>query len=769
MLRAVYVTDTLADVRMVRELAARSASFTVLAPASMGDRIVNFDAGSSFSVVRLPGGRLAFVGRAAWWLVRNRRRFDVAFTLDSLLAALAANVARRLGGPAVVLQLGRPVVDYVRCQDRVLPRPVHRLKVAVTVGLTRLNERMADGAGCVSDYVRDDVAHRNRQARTIYAYGVDTDVFSAVRTRAEARVELGLPADAPVVLYRSRIAPEKDPRTFVEAVGCLRAAGRAVHAIYQGGEIAEFREVAEAAGVEVQLVDAVPPEDLPLWYIAADVAVQTSRAEGLGISPLEALACGTPVVVTATGGLPETVDGGRCGIIVPPGDPEATAGAVARLLDDPELSAAFAQRGRQLVRERFGSSAAFAAWMDLAGDVVARRRGSRRAPARRRVLFVNHETRLSGGERDLVDLVRALDPTRVEMHAALPDDGPLAAALREHGVEMHLVPMAMSLRKLSRWRLARRPDAALRQGLAMLVTAGRLTVLVRRLRPDVVHTNSMKAHLLAVPAARLGRVPLVWHVRDVLERSWLQRVFLVVARVGPRRIACLSEAAAEPLRIGALASKVRVVYNGIRLQPLEVDDVRAERTRFGAGDGDVLVGMVGQIAHWKGQDVFIEAAGILASRRPDLRFGLVGECLFPENEADYEAALKARIGELGLGDRLVWAGHLDPIDPVMAAFDLCVHASRLPEPFGRVVVEAMAAGTPVIASTRGAGPELVTPAVGRLVEPGDPVALADAIDELTADPAARAAASVAARAQAARFDISMTAAAVENLWDELDQ
>lgn len=731
---------------------------TFLGPGALGDRLTNSwppRPGARVERVVLPGPRLVFALRTVVWLVRHRKRFDVAFVLDNLVAALAANIAHRLGGPPVILQLGRPTLDYVRCQRGLRPRAFQAVRELGARLLVSTNDRLAHGVGAISGYVATDPARRNGNVRIVRWYGVDLEAFAPLWTRTEARRHLGLPTGTPIVMYRSRIAPEKDPDAFLRAISLLRAEGRDLVALYMGGEWEEFAARARELGVDVVARKPSSMDEIPMWYVAADVDVQTSRAEGLGISPLEALACGTPVVVSDCGGLPEVVDGGRCGALTPPGAHTAVARAIASFLDDPDRAAEVARVGREWVRDGFDASAAFTAWTDLAKTVARSRRW--------RVLFVDHETRLSGGQRDLTDLVGALDPERIEVHAALSGDGELADALRAHGAVVHIVDVAPSLRRASRFRLARRPDLALRHAAAASAAAWRVARLARRLRPDVVHSNSLKAHLLASPAAVVARAKNVWHVRDILD-GWLSDAWRVLAGVLADRVVCLSEVAAEPFRRGRVASKVRVVYNGIRLRPVEAREVERWRTDLGATDGEPVIGIVGQLAHWKGQDTFIEAAALVAQVLPDARFAVVGECLFPDNEREYAASLRSTAGRLGLDGRLRFVGHAEPIEPVMAALDVCVHASRLPEPFGRVIVEAMAQGTPVVASALGAGPELVPDGAGRLVRPDDPDELARAITDVIDG---RACTAPAAREAAKAFDIGRTAAGVLAVYEEL--
>lgn len=378
------------------------------------------------------------------------------------------------------------------------------------------------------------------------------------------------------------------------------------------------------------------------------------------------------------------------------------------------------------------------------------------------VLFVDHETRLSGGELDLVDLVRGLHETHgdasLDLHVALPGGGALADALTTLGVRIHEVTMAPDLRTLSRWELARRPTVAAQVGRSALHSVRDLDRVVRAVRPDVVHTNSMKAHLLAGPVARRRRVPLVWHVRDILQPGWLRTTFNGTAGVFPHRVICISHAVAAAFS-GRGARRVRVVHNGVRPRPVSADEAEAARQQLGGGG--VLVGIVGQLAHWKGQDVVLDAVRRLDDA--DVRLAIVGACLFPENEAAYERALH----DHGMGDRVTIPGPISPVEPVMAALDVLVHASRLPEPFGRVIVEAMAQGTPVITTTIGAGRELVPDEAGALVPPDDPIALAHAIQRLTSDREALAAMGERAREAAREFDIARTARGVLDVYHEI--
>lgn len=391
-----------------------------------------------------------------------------------------------------------------------------------------------------------------------------------------------------------------------------------------------------------------------------------------------------------------------------------------------------------------------------------------------RVLFFDHETRLSGGEQDLLDLATALSSKQHDLHVGLPaglsGSGPLGEALARVGVSVHEFQMHSELRQTSRWALARDPFMLVGMIRRIWVSSRSFGVLMDRIKPDVVHTNSMKAHLLALMPARLRGIPLIWHVRDILEPGWLLRSLSFLGGSGPRKILCISKGVAAQFEGSSASAVTQVVYNGIAVEKfLGRDETEISRLResLGAGDDHVSIGIVGQISRWKGQDTFIEAAAKVLEAVAYVRFAIVGECLFPENEGAYENTLHERASELGLDDTLVWAGWRDDPAGVMSALDIVVHASRLPEPFGRVIVEAMAAGKPIVASARGAGPEIVQPGEGFVIEPDDPDRLAEVLVQLSSDRALRDEMGHAARLGANRFDISKTAEGVEGVYEAL--
>jgi glycosyltransferase involved in cell wall biosynthesis len=241
---------------------------------------------------------------------------------------------------------------------------------------------------------------------------------------------------------------------------------------------------------------------------------------------------------------------------------------------------------------------------------------------------------------------------------------------------------------------------------------------------------------------------------------------VTVANVFARAVIGNSRATIRSLtEIGVRPSKIHLVYNGfdaakfIAPSPTKRQQIRE---RLGVASDTVLVGMFGRLDHWKGQHVFLEAV----TQLPSVTALVVGEPV--HGDGDYKASLvKAASGELG--NRVRFLGFRDDISDLMAAADIVVHASVQPEPFGRVIVEAMLAGTPVVATNLGGVPEIMTNGRnGILVDPNDAGALRNAISQLIADRKMGEMMSRAARADMAeRFTLQGSVAALMKILEEV--
>jgi glycosyltransferase involved in cell wall biosynthesis len=391
------------------------------------------------------------------------------------------------------------------------------------------------------------------------------------------------------------------------------------------------------------------------------------------------------------------------------------------------------------------------------------------------VLFLSPSAERGGAERVLLTMTAALRDAHPAMplHVLLLGDGPLTAQLQAQGVAtscLHLPPEA-----------ARLGDSQLALGVARgkldLCRQGVLAVpgmceflrgfgaMVRRLRPALVHSNGIKTHVLVRLAGLDDDLPVVWHVHDFYGARPLARRLL---RWSARRMhagVAVSSAVAADLRTVVQDRPVIVVPNAIdtgRFRPLVVDTARLDALAGmpPAPPTTLRVGLVATYARWKGHDVFLHAAAHLmrsakADADPRVRFYIIGGPVYQTDGSQFSAAeLHGLAAALGIDRHCGFIGFQpDPWD-VYPALDIVVHASTRPEPFGLTIVEAMACGRAVIATAAGGAAELVAPGQDALaVPPGDPAALAGALERLQADAELRQRLGASARATAvARFD-----------------
>lgn len=382
-----------------------------------------------------------------------------------------------------------------------------------------------------------------------------------------------------------------------------------------------------------------------------------------------------------------------------------------------------------------------------------------------RILFVNPGRALGGAEHSLLLLVQELRTRAVEVTVALFGDGPFRDRLATLGVSTVRIEPPQWVRTAGRYRFSGAPIQAAGLMAAGLPTVLRLAALARRVKADLIHTNGMKAHLLAGLAGRLAGVPVIWHLRDFPPDGWAGRVFHQVAGRLPALILAPSEAVAASVRGSDRgACPVITLHDSVDLGRFHPGLPRGLiRRELAIAGEEPLIGLVAHLTPWKGHELFLAVARAVADAVHGARFVVAGGAIYETHgHAGYLDALRRRALALGLSERLAFLGPREDIPEVLVDLDVLVHCPTAPEPFGRVLAEAMAVGCPVVAARCGGIPEVVEDReTGLLVPPMDVEAFTQAVLRLLRDPALRSRLATAGRRRAeALFGVEAHVAAV---------
>lgn len=347
----------------------------------------------------------------------------------------------------------------------------------------------------------------------------------------------------------------------------------------------------------------------------------------------------------------------------------------------------------------------------------------------KQALFVSQTAEKGGAELFMIDLI---EHGPAGWSACFFTDGPAARDLVTSGRQPIVLAGNTSLSMVRR-------DASAFGLIRAAGTVLSLAYLLARAAEGyrVVCANSQKALFVAALATRLMRRPLVWVLHDILTdpafSKYTRRAAVLFANLFATRVVVNSKATGRAfIESGGRADRVRIVYCGFDASAHPRASERAGRDlrrRFCLSDAPV-VGLFGRLTSWKGQHVLLRAL----RKMPDVQAVIVGSALFGHDA--YEAELRALAQSEEVADRVRFTGFADDVPAIMAGVNVVVHASTHPEPFGRVIVEGMLAGRPVVATSGGGVNEIVTDGeTGLLVPPDNPPALAGAILRLLSEPA----------------------------------
>jgi len=374
--KVLFFVEGNTDIRFVTGL-SEICSLTVAIPAAiyqqsdLKQRIQS--SGTRIVVDEIPGGRARFQFASFAYLLRRARDFDLILCQEVLRGSLSGTLIGALKGVPTITYMCLAPVEYFRC--RYERRQCGWLKAVIGESAIRalmtINGKLATRCVALGPYLIEIAArYCPRTVNGLY-YGVDTEYYRPVAAsqRLHLRARLNLPPDQFIIFLSSRISHEKDPETVLKAVAIARSRGLDAVLLNLGGGYQDFLRLTQQLGGPDAAMwvlarpAAHPMTELAAYYQASDCLAQASLAEGLGLSPLEAMTCGIPAVCTAVGGLAANLNG--YARLTPRRDPEAMARELLWVSQNRQAARAQALAGREFVIKEWSREKAFSDLRDL--------------------------------------------------------------------------------------------------------------------------------------------------------------------------------------------------------------------------------------------------------------------------------------------------------------------------------------------------------------------------------------------------------------------
>ena len=337
-----------------------------------------------------------------------------------------------------------------------------------------------------------------------------------------------------------------------------------------------------------------------------------------------------------------------------------------------------------------------------------------------KVLFINHVSDISGAEISLLMLLKHLDRKRFEPVVMMPAEGPLFDEVKKLNVKVILSATS----KLKPF-----------QPVSYITTVLGLISVLKQERPHLIHANMDICAQYALLPARLLKIPFIVHTRNILGKRPFKRMFLFGADILIANSNAVMRSFAE---YSSRRQIKEVIYNGVDLVAFSFskDKRNAARTKYGFSENDFVIGLFGRIHPAKGHGQYLKAFGCVLKRRKNVKTLIVGNTAI-NNSQGYLEELKRYVNQNDLKANVIFSEFEADNASLHSTIDLLVCPSDK-EPFGRVLIEAMAMGVPVIANRNGGPLEIVDNGInGYLLDVNDTNAFTDAIIKLYDDPLLR--------------------------------
>jgi glycosyltransferase involved in cell wall biosynthesis len=340
---------------------------------------------------------------------------------------------------------------------------------------------------------------------------------------------------------------------------------------------------------------------------------------------------------------------------------------------------------------------------------------------KKKIILLHSSSDLYGASKILLTSVTFLT-NKFDVSVILSEEGPLAEALRKENIKVFIIRLGILRRKYFN------PLGLINRFKVMKNASKKIRELVINNNIDIVYSNTAGV-LIGAYVARQCKLKHVWHIHEIITTPfWFVQLIGYIVNAFSSKVIVVSEAVKVQWSKYIDKEKIEVIYNGIDYSPYDKHP-SSLRSEISATDSNVIVGMIGRVHFWKGQEYFLKIASKIVTKNKNVRFVMVGDA-FPGYESLYEK-LKNIIQAENLEDYVSDLGYRTDIPNLLQGFDIFVSPSILPDPLPTVILEAMASSKPVVATGHGGACEMVLDGVsGRLIPWDNEDKAAETIEEL---------------------------------------
>ncbi len=321
---------------------------------------------------------------------------------------------------------------------------------------------------------------------------------------------------------------------------------------------------------------------------------------------------------------------------------------------------------------------------------------------KKKILFVNPCADIGGAEMSMLLLLAGLAKKNYDLSLILPEDGLVADRAKALGVKVHIFPMRPLM-------IEQNIKQSIQDALTAVKQINAIRKLLANINPQIIHINSYRVGLTFTWASRSLGIPSVWHFRDIPSSPIKQKLIANLAKFPTKSIA-ISNAVFQVLNSRG-TKNMQIVYNGVNVEQFNQVTPKLFRQEMNLPSDAILLCSIGQLIPWKGHDFLIKAFAQLTENQKKYLIIVGGNVSpvwkMPDANRDFGIRLQELVKNYGIEEKVLFTGFRSDIPQILSDIDIYVHSATSPEPFGRVLIEAMAAKKPIVAPNWGGIPEIV--------------------------------------------------------------